>query len=114
MLNGTEEEIVSQDPVPFGGWKPIESAPKDGTRILAFGMADDDYQRIFIDTNKPKVPVMEVIHWIEGWYDDEIDNGDGTYRKEKKLGYSYWKPHGPYYYKPTHWMPLPPAPKEGA
>lgn len=96
-------------------WLPIESAPKDGTRILAYGMAFPELAEhggehwITADTKRPRVPFIRTISWVEGWYDKEIDNGDGTYRKERTQGYAYWRPD-PHSFNPTHWMPLPPPP----
>lgn len=76
-------------------WRTIESAPKDGQRILVFGQPDD----LVIDGNT-------LTHWAKpgihaaAW--DEIDNAfclDG----------GSWL--GPFI-EPTHWMSLPPPPGE--
>lgn len=95
-------------------WQPIETAPKDGSWILAFGMAYPELverQRWFTaDTDKPRVPHQMMIKWIEGWYDAEVDLGDDTYRKELKLSFSYWHPE-PHGFRATHWMPLPLPPE---
>jgi len=64
-------------------WQPIETAPRDGKRFIS----TDDYN-------------IEIIRWYNGtwvvrrcsdpFYDEEWDENT-----------------------PTHWMPLPPAPKAG-
>lgn len=72
-------------------WKSIESAPRDGTHVLAYGDG-----------------VAAVLEWItisrlpEGGYWSAI--GASGYECETDLEY------------PTHWMPLPeppPPPSEG-
>jgi len=97
-------------------WQPIETAPKDGTRIFAFGLAyaelAENGRWFTADTDRPREPHMMVIQWKEFWYDREIDNGDGTYRKEPHLSSAYWSPE-PGAFRPTHWMPLPPDPTSG-
>lgn len=94
-------------------WQPIDTAPKDGTWILAHGSAypelADRGRWITADTNKPRVPFTMLVKWVEGWYDKEIDLGDGTYKKERTCGYSYWWPE-PHAFRATHWMPLPAPP----
>ncbi len=78
------------------GWMPIESAPKDGTRILLW-------------------PHMLAAHWEfgdEAWLimhvhlneDRTISDGPGA-----ELFYClYANAHG---VEPTHWQPLPPPPQ---
>jgi hypothetical protein len=77
----------------MGEWKPIESAPKDGTRILVFFGAMG----------------VHAVAWTEPSYADwEIwcvdDNKHGPYALR---GYNDTGPRAP-----THWMPLPAPPKE--
>ena len=71
-------------------WQPIETAPKDGTEILAyFG---------------PHTGVVQV-----SWNSPDYDGFKLWVVDDRK--------HGPYYLRgysnpyPTHWMPLPPAPE---
>ena len=65
-------------------WRPIETAPKDGTVILAFRAL-------------PCGPEMSSVAWKHS---------------EHAFGNSGW--HYPEWNGPTHWMPLPSAPtKEG-
>lgn len=88
-------------------WQPIETAPKDGTRILAHGRGTDNG----IWAADVKMPLMQcVIYW--GWHDSEDFEpvGDGTYRKVTKRVLE-WRPIGPHFFNPTHWMPLPNPPK---
>lgn len=96
-------------------WRSIDTAPKDGTSILVFGMAyaelaDSPYRMwITADTSKPRKPWITIVSWHESWFDGEIDNGDGTYRKERKLSHAWWQPHH-HDFVPSHWMPLPSPP----
>jgi hypothetical protein len=66
-----------------GEWLPIETAPKDGTPILAFCPSEREW------------PIL-VIHWaLSYWY---VHGDDGYGGSTINL-------------EPTHWMPLPPIPK---
>lgn len=77
------------------GWQPIETAPKDGTWILACVPSDSQYNQ---ENNAGYSWLPEVIHW--GVYHpnsrgkEEWRNGDGVRR-----------PHH------SHWMPLPEPPE---
>lgn len=90
-------------------WQPIETAPKDGTEILAFGMGVEGEPVVMWDDSKPRIPMWRVIHWKETWYDDYAEQPDGSYRKDRKQGFAYWGPN-PQQFRPTHWMPLPTPP----
>lgn len=70
-------------------WRPIESAPKDGTGVLLYGMPSE---HAGVSWQKATV--------LSGYY----DKLDGAWCSTT----SAWD--GPFV-KPTHWMPLPPAPK---
>lgn len=88
-------------------WQPIETAPKDGTRILAYGKGTD---RAMWPAHE-QMPLMQcVIYW--SWHDDEIyeDTGNGLFKKVPVRHLEMWKPIGPHFFKPTHWMPLPEPP----
>lgn len=91
-------------------WKPIETAPKDGTKILAFGKEVEGRPVMAWDDSKPRIEGMCVIRWHEGWYEEDIPVGDGLFKKERKLAYSYWMPD-PQQFRPTHWQSLPEPPK---
>lgn len=94
-------------------WQSMETAPKDGTWILAHGMAYEELAErgdwFTHDTDKPLVPLTRLIRWVEGWYDKEVDHGDGSYHKEPTLSYAYWGPHA-YAFQPGYWMSLPEPP----
>lgn len=68
-------------------WQQIETAPKNGTKIIAFS------------PRGAKGPVMDITWWR---------------REEDRLGYVGWGEFNTLYWPPTHWMPLPapPAPSE--
>jgi hypothetical protein len=74
-------------------WQPIETAPKDGTHILAYRKPIGI--RFTNNTNPPTV-----VHW----FDDEDEPGFYTSVNERAPDYPF---------NPTHWMPLP-APPTGA
>lgn len=63
-------------------WLPIETAPKDGTRILAYFPDDEG-------------GVLSVIWAYYGWY---LDPDGGTEFEYHIFG------------NPTHWMPVPEKP----
>jgi hypothetical protein len=73
-----------------GAWQPIETAPKDGTRILAYGV-------LGLETG----PSVGCVQWSKKWSGSE----------------SHWvvSPNEASEYYPescelTHWMPLPAPP----
>jgi hypothetical protein len=69
-------------------WQPIETAPKDGTRILAYC------------PNHPDVGSITRVTW---W-------------RQAKDGHGFigWGEFNEQYWPPTHWMPLPAPPTTGA
>lgn len=81
------------------GWQPIETAPKDGTKILMVGpykvvvawWGDLDGPPDFMDP-APHVPRME---WL---CHSDCKNDPNFLRLD--------------YLEPTHWMPLPKAPND--
>lgn len=64
-------------------WRPIETAPKDGTELIA--------SRFWGDGS-----VVAIMHWLpldgDGFWDSDGWDAD---------------------WEPTHWIPLPPPPKAG-
>lgn len=98
-----ELEAVRKD----AQWRPIETAPKDGTVILLGRPADDDQ-----DIAAVSVPGR----WFEGYEDsvDDMGHNDGFMDLEfqqftcpRRFGAEKYRTEGN---QPTHWMPLPPAP----
>jgi hypothetical protein len=71
-------------------WRPIETAPKDGSHILACRMPIGI--RVTVNTNPPTV-----VHW----FDDP--NDPGFYTSVNAVAPEYP-------YNPTHWQPLDPLP----
>lgn len=70
---------------PEEGWKPIETAPKDGREIILFFPTYNENQIAVYRYNEDGELAWE---GIGGWSDVEGE------------------------YAPTHWMPLPPAPSK--
>jgi hypothetical protein len=73
-------------------WQPIETAPKDGTRVLVF----------WADGRKCPVDVS----WYWDHHDIEYGKVVRTYQRWMSNRYAA---NGP---PPTHWMPLPKPPIE--
>jgi hypothetical protein len=75
-------------------WRPIETAPKDGSEILISG--GTWYYTESTISDHVSFHGVQIARWIEhrqswhGGYGSEYD--------------------GVYYHSPTHWMPLPPPP----
>jgi hypothetical protein len=86
VMQGSEAERASPR------WRPIETAPKDGTEILICGGT-------FVDDND-----WTATPWPYGrcsivrWYDD-------SWEGEPNHSHDEFRRH-----EPTHWMPLPPPP----
>lgn len=62
-------------------WEPFETAPRDGTIVLAWIEVEGD----------PEYPNVVLACWSDGWYD--ASTGE----------YGDW-------FQPTHWMPMPDPP----
>ena len=71
----------------YGEWLPIESAPRDGTRILVW--VDKRSHLVYWSDNAP----FEFFEVDKGWVLHDCE--DGHYSKSLEED------------EPTHWMPLP-------
>ena len=71
-------------------WQPIETAPKDGTGVLAFALGN------------PAGYFYGVAMWVNA--DPDLN----PHTPADKLSLWWW----PYAIRPTHWMPLPAPPEE--
>jgi hypothetical protein len=79
-------ELLEQSPASDDGWRGIESAPKDGRRILVW-CPHGQYVVFWPDPHD---------HEVDWWH--VTDNKNGPYPLRGG--------------SPTHWRPLPPPPKE--
>lgn len=116
LLN--EIDALRAAPVlPDRGWRPIESAPRDGTWILLSGGATDEGSGIYEVRAAIESPTLGGVYPAPKskaeqravsafWLTD--DCGDGYWATGFWDG--YWRTS---YSAPTHWMPLPDAPAEG-
>jgi hypothetical protein len=75
------------------GWRPIETAPKDGTEILLYGDWAGETQGIG----------LRHIMLVGFWRDGRTDYPGYEWDVSGTDGYAAWM-------KSTHWMPLPPHP----
>jgi hypothetical protein len=74
----------------MSNWQPIETAPKDGTRILLFDPSDDDGESVKL--GHFVLPVYRA-QGSGGWLCNRAD----------------WMA----LHEPSHWMPLPETPTKG-
>lgn len=85
-------------------WHPIETAPKDGTEVLAYREDADVFITqygacdIFPMTEAEIEKIDEDSYWQENWW---TNTPDGAFRLEGDL-------------VPTRWQPVPQPPKEAA
>lgn len=110
--------LIKEAPNPQSQWQPIETAPRDGTRIFAFGKPKEGgfepyrtiikyWQKYEIECDhywegglKGDEPLLELneydgFHYFtENWY-EEPTHEDGCVGR----------------FVPTHWMPLPEPPE---
>lgn len=80
-------------------WRPIATAPKDGTRILMSRAGENI-----------GIYEIEINEWcsMERSYFEHVE-GD-LYRKVQDKPHEFWNGNG---HRATHWMPLPTPPREG-
>ncbi|MFT0532228.1 hypothetical protein ACMHYJ_05245 [Castellaniella hirudinis] len=111
MLERLQAPGQVADGASLSGWQPIETAPKDGTWILAWrGPATGGYW-----------DPMVIVRWYE--WEDDPGNGTWVWPDDR---YDVWTPEGQQRADAmlgdgslfedngfTHWMPLPQPPKEG-
>ena len=83
------KDALASSPVEPGGWLPMDSAPKDGTPILAWC----PIAPLFGDTDATPDAEARVVWW----------ETRGQWTSDRDLGNEVF----------THWMPLPPSPKGG-
>ncbi len=94
LLREAAADLASRPQAVSQGWRPIETAPKDGTVILAYRPGEGVFTAHFIAADvalglcHPNVSEVEPQWW-------STDGGDLS-----SPGMM-----------PTHWMPLPEAPK---
>ncbi|MEO1503161.1 MAG: hypothetical protein AAFU68_02935 [Pseudomonadota bacterium] len=97
-------DAESATPAP-SPWRDIESAPKDGTKFLAWGKAPSWSEDWFvIETRWREYAKGSIAH-------SKAQAGEGpsgSFEGDRLVDGE------PYTWFPTHWMPLPPAPAEGA
>lgn len=115
MKTVSQSHKESSNPSPGQNWQPIETAPKDGTKILAFKHHPKTY---WVDMLIAPRDEIAVAWWHVTTTEDEVDAGDGLYRKVKRIvserWIKGWDMHIPMGMNPTHWIPLPAAPTNGS
>lgn len=80
-------------------WRPIESAPRDGTWFVIF-IPTDDRGWFEVGRHDPYMTTDYV----------ETEPGSGLYRAEKRPSYD-WRGFNNFH-RATHWMPLPEPPPQ--
>lgn len=81
-------------------WQPIETAPKDGTEILGFGIWQGEVNGV------DEFPTIDIIYGGPTARTD-YDARDGWWLCKTGDAYACWL-------LATHWMPLPEPPTQGA
>jgi len=96
----------------MSAWQPIETAPKDGRLILAFGKGPADPSAISFDMNAKLVPTVRLTYWHGGFESDsyELDDETGLYRKKITRVGAGWRGDR-FCFDPTHWIDIPETPE---
>ena len=84
----------------LSGWRPIETAPKDGTLVLVYNTLNNGT----ITSIDGKIAVARYSHQHDGLEESLWEYG--TYYSENSKDNQ-----GAYLISATHWMPLPEPPK---
>jgi len=85
---GEANEMVPSPPAET--WRPIETAPRDGTRVDLFGRS--------AGLTAGPWRITDCWFSIGKWWRDDFEHGDDQSRSQV--------------HRPTHWMPLPTPPKD--
>ena len=98
-----------------GEWRPIESAPKDGTWVWAYAPGVVIPVQKGKRTRKTRDRVFAA-HWVSNPADGHGSrlSDHAKELREKHGGFWSGNPNGrrPVANLPTHWQPLPPPPKD--
>lgn len=86
--------ISSTSQVIAEGWRTIDSAPRDGTKILIAEPVNEEH-------------AMNQHAIYAAWWDE----GDAIWTDYAVKSFGYEEVQS---YSPTHWMPLPPPPQDRA
>jgi len=103
----------------MGEWRTIDSAPLDGTVFLSLNhdrevwvakYAQESPPRLCYRTNRLHEPKSFAVKMFDGEQWTKEDKEFAVANEAWMNSWTYWS-RG-YDFKPTHWMPLPPPPKE--
>ncbi len=83
-------------------WQTIDSAPKDGTEIIAVHSSDYGYQDA-ATVYGPWTVAFRGGKWMASWDGSPVIESEGYWGTDHKVPDM----------DPTHWKPLPPPPGDG-
>ena len=89
------EHVTAPTPAPGDGWLPIESAPKDGSTILAMLEDCEDTGMVY------------TIEWRDEMGKEEVKDGKGVGWRHSWDSYLFSG-----FDAPKYWQPLPPPPEK--
>jgi hypothetical protein len=97
-------------------WQPIETAPKDGTAILAWCVHEADPYHDGDNLTLYGAHTEGLSHVADGWAIVQWGGSwdDSTWESQGPMLPDWWFQYGSEFEvtaNPTHWMPLPEAPK---